>query len=416
VTKKFHWSEELHRIYELEQGNIPAGLDVLMKHCHYEDRDALQSALDKVLSKGEAVNTTSRIVTAIGKQRYVNHQLNATLNDEGKPIHVRGVVQDISELVTFQTEIKEKEHFIRKIAEATPDVITLFDLQKKSVLYVNHSITSLLGYSIEELMAMSFEQRLGTTIHPDDFSCIDAIYKAAAQASDQDLITQEYRMVKRDGTLCWVRNRSKVFRRNEAGEGIQVLGIIQDITEDRKIRSELSNRALFIENIMNSSIDRIYVLDAAYKILEWNQRCEQYYNLKREEVLGKSLFDLFPKLAADELITCAMEKALGGEPAYLAPMTEIYINCISERFYLPLKDDDDSIKGMLCILHDVTKMQNAKQELKDLNSTLEKKNIELECKNEEITTLAFVASHDLKNPCEKSIRLATGFSKGRRFP
>jgi len=53
------------------------------------------------------------------------------------------------------------------------------------------------------------------------------------------------------------------------------------------------------------------------------------------------------------------------------------------------------------MMHDVSKTVKQADELVELNKTLEKKNKQLEQKHEEITSFAFVSSHDLKEPIRK---------------
>jgi light-regulated signal transduction histidine kinase (bacteriophytochrome) len=136
-------------------------------------------------------------------------------------------------------------------------------------------------------------------------------------------------------------------------------------------------------------------------VQEWNRKCEEYYGIRKELILGKNYLEIFPKILESAEIMDAITKAFAGEHTYVSARQEIYINTITERFYTPLFNEEQKVERVLCVLHDVTRLYHSKEELDALNKSLEQKNRELESKHEEIASFAFVASHDLKEPLRK---------------
>jgi PAS domain S-box-containing protein len=142
-------------------------------------------------------------------------------------------------------------------------------------------------------------------------------------------------------------------------------------------------------------------VDRELRIISWNRRSEEITGIKKEQAIGKKIFDLFPKLKEDEIIRKAYEDSIAGNHVHLPPKKSIYSSGIYERFFIPLKNSEGSIMAVVNILLDVSALVHKEDELKELNKTLKQKNKELEQKNEEITSFAFVASHDLREPLRK---------------
>jgi PAS domain S-box-containing protein len=248
--------------------------------------------------------------------------------------------------------------------------MTVFDLREKQLLFINEGGASMLGYSVNALKRMTHGERVKKLIHPEDAHHIQSNFEALAGESDKYIHTQEYRMFRKNGTMLWVSNRSQVFRRNAAGEVVQIISIVQDITEEKKNKQQLSDRADFINKLIDCSIDSIYVLDKEWTVLEWNQRCEERYKVKREAIIGRYFFDFFPKVKDHGAIMNAMKGAFEGESVSLPPAKEIYTDAVCERFYIPLKQDEGSVFAVLCTMHDVSALQAAKQELRQVNKVL----------------------------------------------
>lgn len=325
----------------------------------------------------------------------------SVIHDENqKAKNIIGVDVDVTNIEKAKEELKQSRQGLEQTAKASPDSITIYHLQKKQPVYLNSCLADWIGISNDELIDMGIEGRL-QLIHPNDRLQLLHHNEKVAAAADGEVIKTEYRIRSKKGETIWLRNRSKPFQRDASGKVINILSILQNITEEVQLREELKNRTRYAESVIDASIDRIAVYDKELRIIAWNRRSEQITGRKKENTIGRKLFEIFPLIEKDEDLLKAYSDALEGNYVSLPPKKGVYTNSYYERFYIPLKNEGGEVYAIVNIMHDVSEMVKRNEELKEMNQFLEQKNAELAQKNEEITHFSFVASHDMKEPLRK---------------
>ena len=129
--------------------------------------------------------------------------------------------------------LRESEERFRQMAESIPSVFWLFDLQAQQHLYVSPAYEEIWGRSHESSADLSswFD-----TIHSEDRERIRTALARCLANGTQD---EEYRVVRPDGSIRWVRDRGFVVRDAE-GQPYRLVGVAEDIT-DRK-QAELAQQ------------------------------------------------------------------------------------------------------------------------------------------------------------------------------
>ena len=396
ATGDFHWSDGMYRLFGIEQGT-KVQPQVYMDMALDEDKPIAQRIINNIL-KPASFEETLRIQN--GDIKVLKIKANVLKDGPGQAQKILGIDLDITGIKNAEGKIRESQDLLQQTTIATPDCIAIYDLEKKQPTYLNNCLAQWTGYTNDELVNMGMEERL-QFIHPDDRGKLLQFNESINAANDHEVKTIEYRLRKNDGSYICLRNRSKVFKRESGGRPTHILSVLQDVTEEVKLRNDLMERTEYAEAIIDASIDCISVYDKDMRFIAWNKRSEEMTNLKREAIIGKNLLDVFPKMAEHEELMEAYRRSLQGEYVHVPVKKGVYDNHYYERFFLPLKNEAGETYAMIKIMHDVSELVNRNLELKELNKTLGQKNKELEEKNEEITSFAFIASHDLKEPLRK---------------
>jgi PAS domain S-box-containing protein len=106
------------------------------------------------------------------------------------------------------------------------------------VLYVNDSYCRLTGFSRAELLTQPiFEQT-----HPEDQQADAELYQRVVRGEVPNYQTEK-RYLRKDGSVIWVRVNATMTR-NDAGEAIYSLGVVEDITEQKLTKEKLCVYAL----------------------------------------------------------------------------------------------------------------------------------------------------------------------------
>jgi len=123
--------------------------------------------------------------------------------------------------------LAESETRFRQMAENINEVFWLLSPDEKRHLYVSPAFERIWGWPREVLYSDPRAWR--AAIHPEDREAVEATHDAAPADEACDL---EYRIVRPDGTIRWIRDRSFPVR-DEKGAVYRYAGIAEDVTDHR---------------------------------------------------------------------------------------------------------------------------------------------------------------------------------------
>ena len=157
------------------------------------------------------------------------------VDTEGCIIGVASLVQDVTEFHSAVEQLRASEERFRQLAENIHEVFWIREPNQKQIVYVSPACEKIWNLSCEILY--SEPEAFWDAIHSDDRARVKAAFEKQVRG-DYD---EEYRVVRADGSVCWVRDRAFPVR-NETGEIYRIVGIAEDITQ-RKLAEEFQKVA-----------------------------------------------------------------------------------------------------------------------------------------------------------------------------
>ena len=163
-----------------------------------------------------------------------NYSLRAAKqgNDEIGAL-VDGVNRMLEQIQQNERKLQASEERFRQVTESIQEVFWMTDTSKKQMIYISPSYEEIWGRSCASLYQSPLNWL--EAVHPDDR---DRITKAAITTQTAGSYDEEYRVVRPDGSLRWIRDRAfPVFDKN--GQLYRLAGIAEDVTERKRLECEV---------------------------------------------------------------------------------------------------------------------------------------------------------------------------------
>jgi len=109
-SNELKWSDEIFRIFEIDEGEFEASYEAFLNAIHPDDRELVNFEYTTSIAGRRAYDIEHRLLFSDGRIKHVHECGETEYDDEGKPISSRGTVQDI-------TNRKQTELFVKNTAE-----------------------------------------------------------------------------------------------------------------------------------------------------------------------------------------------------------------------------------------------------------------------------------------------------------
>jgi PAS domain S-box-containing protein len=299
-------------------------------------------------------------------------------------IHNRQRQEQILNLKLSEHKLRESEEKFSTVFRASPVSIVLTRISDNTIVDVNDAFLMTFGFNREEIIGRtSYELNLWG--RPEERS--DWLNMLQGQGRNKYFETR-FRTRSDDMKDVLIYADLMVF-----GGEQYILSLIEDITERKRAEEALSESKKYLDKIINSVADPLFVKDRQHRWVLINEALCSLLGHSREDILSKSDYDYFPRKEAD--IFWAKDEVVftsGHENINEETITDAKGNVHIIITKKTLFTDDRGEQFLVGVIRDITKQKHSEEEKERLKTQLTQAQ-----KMESIGTLAGGIAHDFNN-------------------
>jgi len=217
----------------------------------------------------------------------------------------------LESLIESQAALAQSREQFGMLAESMTDVLWTMDIDTMRFTYLTPSAERVLGYTPEEMKALSLEDLLTT----DALKTVGTVLgEGLASAEKGDVVglrVTEVDQRRKDGSIIATEVTTR-FLPSADGRLHLVLGVTRDVTERKRAEESLRESQQRYETVIRTTLDGFLLTDTTGRLLEVNDAYCAMSGYSRQELLTMSVPDL-EEQDADE-IAFRMSAVMEGQP------------------------------------------------------------------------------------------------------
>ncbi len=268
-TGELYWSERIGPLFGHPEGALEISYDNFLAAVHPDDRDRVLGAVAACVELGAEYNIEHRVVWPDGSVHWLAERGDVVRDAAGNPLHMLGVVQDITERKLTEVALEQAQRRAR-LGNWSVDLATgkctwskeVYSLANRSP---HHYVPTLTNYFTE-------------LTHPEDADKVRQAQQAALESEETQRV--DHRILWPDGTVRWVHLEGYA-ERDAAGKPVALAGTLQDITERKQAEMALEESRKRLEEAQSLAQLGHWSADLATGELQWSDEIYRIFGLDR---------------------------------------------------------------------------------------------------------------------------------------
>ncbi|MBC7862042.1 MAG: PAS domain S-box protein, partial [Bacteroidia bacterium] len=305
------------------------------------------------------------------------------------------IFRDVTEQALDKKKLVENEGLLTSIMENTSLIIYIKDTEGK-YLMINRQKEKVFNIKASRLIGKK------SSLHLDEEQAAESMRTDQQSIMENRLVEFDQEIQHADGT-SHSYHTSKFPLYDSEKKVYAVCAISADISESKK-NVEMKEKIAIQEAILKSEIrfdeltknmpNIFFSLDRSLRYTSFNKACETFTGKKAEEVIGKTMQEVF---SSGELLFIEEYKDVlktGKAKTFTSAFT------VDENTFTFFVNVFPAENGISVLMTDLTSKKKSEAEMLELVDNLQKK-------NKDLRQFAYTVSHDLRAPIARVLGLVT---------
>ena len=314
-----------------------------------------------VFETGKPTEIIKHMTGSDGKERWFQAIKVPQFDSKGNIIGLIGIARDITERKKVEEEIKRAAEEWDRTFDAIADLVFIVD-KDFTITKMNKALPEALKLKPEDIIGKKCYELL----HKSDKPWPGCPFEKTKK--DKEPRTQE--VDDPNIGIPLLISTSPIFDGN--GKLVGAVHIAKDITEHKKAEETLRKSGEKYQLLFEGTGTDNTVISVDGVYLMMNEKGAEHLGGRPEHFIGKSVYDTFPKDAADEYVKRFRHIAESGEIQTYEDLVELPVgSCWFLTNMWPVKDPDGNITSVQLISQDITEHKKAEEELLFKSTLLE---------------------------------------------